>query len=1213
MNDLLATYSFLPWLRQGLTNKITAIDTDPKVKLRATVPFQLLLKGEQLIGETEEEDILQQNIAIKEIPLYGPGDLNGMFNKAIVKTEPRDRITNFEPNYLPYIEFYDEDFCWRYTPSAPNQQHRLRPWIMLVVLKEGEFNEGEYIQNKPLHYIECSNAANLFPPADQLWAWAHVHINSDLYPDDITSNIDPNAPDDKPEKKPINKLKEVLNENPDLACSRIICPRQLEEKSKYRAFLMPVFETGRLAGLGRDPEKASDKIYATLSAWENYPGRENLQPNNFPYYYSWEFSTGTMGDFEYLVRLLKPKPVDPRVGQRDVDVTDPAPNISGITDKALGGVLKLGGALKNPEADDGKWYDHYPHQFQTELAHFIDLADDYDFLSADKANQNAANISIQSYPDPIITAPLYGRWHALTQRLLFDRQGNYVLNDQNWVHQLNLDPRFRIASGFGTQVIQTNQEEYMNAAWEQVGRILEANRMIRMGQFQVKTSAVWHDNLISSKKVSLERTFLLTTPIHKRVIVNGTTVYYQIRNSVVPLAATSAAMRRIMRPGSRLMRSLPFNKTLSEGNFLNRINQCEITPAIPKGIPEGAISTDLVVRDLVRGQGVRWAELLLERNQRPEKVDSLPENPNFKLVSDFIITSGFEITPVKEPLGPDSPEDRFKDALKDVYSLIQASREAYAEDDRQRLDLPKLANSVLEAIDPEETIIKRIWRRIDVPEHILRLIGKDFKEVMAYPEYDIPMYKPLSDISSDLFMPNINYVEQNSITLLQTNQPFIESYMIGLNHEFARELLWREFPTDQRGSYFRQFWDVSSFFNSKGLSPEALRESLKDIPQIHEWLSSSELGDHDNREATGPESKLFTLTLQDIQPYKTYQEFIDKANPDDFAKKFKDHGYSLSATHTIESKENGKTWEVFDNKHDYIISDESGNLNVYKGRGEEVVMVIRGEILKKYPNAVIYAHRARWQMKKSELKLASITHQNIKLSYTEYKDFINNASPDVFSQKFKDQGVTLSPKHKIEVKELDKTWEVFDSQNNYVIVIENDVLNIYKGAIDTENERRLAELFGSEAKGLPTTKVKFPLFQAKVDPDIYFLGFDLTVEAAHGEMEGNEDDPGWFFVLQERAGETRFGLDIAKEGELNTWNDLAWNDITLVKGSNIDVNTSPGKLIQPKGDDNEKLSQYLEDSAISWDNDINSDSLAYILYQAPMMIAVHAREMLNSA
>ena len=43
----------------------------------------------------------------------------------------------------------------------------------------------------------------------------------------------------------------------------------------------------------------------------------------------------------------------------------------------------------------------------------------------------------------------------------------------------------------------------------------------------------------------------------------------------------------------------------------------------------------------------------------------------------------------------------------------------------------------------------------------------------------------------------------NSVTLVQPNSRFIEAFMIGLNHEMGRELLWREYPTDRRGSYFR--------------------------------------------------------------------------------------------------------------------------------------------------------------------------------------------------------------------------------------------------------------------------------------------------------------------------------------------------------------------------------------------------------------------------
>ena len=52
---------------------------------------------------------------------------------------------------------------------------------------------------------------------------------------------------------------------------------------------------------------------------------------------------------------------------------------------------------------------------------------------------------------------------------------------------------------------------------------------------------------------------------------------------------------------------------------------------------------------------------------------------------------------------------------------------------------------------------------------------------------------------------------------------------MGLNHEFARELLWRE-PTDQRGSTFRQFWDVRGFFNAVNLMTRA---ELRDIPPLH--------------------------------------------------------------------------------------------------------------------------------------------------------------------------------------------------------------------------------------------------------------------------------------------------------------------------------------------------------------------------------------------
>jgi hypothetical protein len=334
---------------------------------------------------------------------------------------------------------------------------------------------------------------------------------------------------------------------------------------------------------------------------------------------------------------------------------------------------------------------------------------------------------------------------------------------------------------------------------------------------------------------------------------------------------------------------------------------------------------------------------------------------------------------------------------------------------------------------------------------------------------DVPMYEPLKNLSSEYFLPNINLIEQNSITLLENNQRFIEAYMVGLNHEFARELLWREYPTDQRGSTFRQFWDVRGVFNASNLDDETLKESLRDIPPLHLWQKPSKLGEHDQRRQ----------------------------------------------------------------------SQESE---------QRLVLVIRGELLKRYPNAVIYAHRACWQ-----------------------KKAVNAA----------DQ--TLAP--------CDRS-----------------------GAIDNTVERRFATLTPAEEDNPPRSKVLTPMYEAKVDPDIYFFGFDLTVEQAKGGTGTNpNDDPGWFFVIKERPGEPRFGLAKDAPAALQVWDDLSWPAIQPnPPGALIEIAAAPPNLsVSNPGSDDEKFPQFQEDRAIQWDRTrLSSAELGYALFRAPVLVGIHASEML---
>jgi hypothetical protein len=1092
MTRPLGTHSFLPWLRQGIANEIQSPDFDTSVRVRASVEVNLAVTGEAVGGGT-----VQTTPVTRSVELFGPGDIVGIDRRAIVRTEPRDWITNFEPNYLAHIEFYDEDFPWRYTPAAPDlAKGRLRPWIALVVLEEGEFTEGQAPGDRPLPYIEVPDLG-VFPRPDELWAWAHVHVNRTLAASDaefVSTDMSAVIP----------KLKAVLAENPDLAYSRLMSPRKLGQNRPYHAFLMPTFEAGRRAGLGLD----LGDLPATMSAWD-----ASTRPDGqrFPYYYRWFFRTGDTGDFETLVRLLKPNPIDPRVGTREMDVQFPGSNVRGVDNPELGGILKLGGALRPPSKVPPEppdvfelWDEPFPRPLQEDLARLINLADDYQRMGD---------------PDPIVTPPLYGTWHALANRVLVEADGSPVVPRDNWVQRLNLDPRFRVAAGLGTRVIQDQQELLVDAAWEQVGKVLEAQRRVRFGQFSLEVSQIWYDrHLMPMLDVSRQKMLLLVAPLNKRILAGGVTIHHALGESLVQPAMTSSAFRRAIRPRARLVRSLPFDTTRLPDQLIARVNAAEVSAAPPKVAPPGAITTDRAA-DLIRpsdapaailellrrlpqlptllvvaaiilalllvlaapaigillgiaivGGAVvlarklsqwrdadRAADAVSDAGQTPEAVDRLPQ------VSNFVISPlGNRFTP--QP-GPDSIEAlRFKSALRDSFTLRQASASAGAVIPLHSLDLGDTALTAITALEPSRTVARRIRAAIFVPPRITEEIGDTFVEPMAYPVIDLPMYEPLKKLSSELFLPNVQLITQNTITLLETNQRFIESYMVGLNHEFARELLWREYPTDLRGSTFRQFWDVRGVFNSENLSDDALKEKLRDIPPLHLWAKDSALGTHNNRD------------LPDL------------------------------------------------------------------------VLAIRGELLKRYPTAVIYAHRACWQRK-------------------------SDGSPDDMAKD-----------------------PCFRS-----------------GGIDNTQERRLIPLTPDEEDAPPRSKVRTPLYEAKVDPDIYFLGFDLTVaEVKGGTGEDPNDDPGWFFVIKERPGEPRFGLDEDQQPVLNVWNDLSWPDVLPnPPGSFIEIATAPGAFtLVPPGAGDEKAVQFADDQKIAWSHDMSSSELAYILFQAPVLVAVHASEML---
>lgn len=131
---------------------------------------------------------------------------------------------------------------------------------------------------------------------------------------------------------------------------------------------------------------------------------------------------------------------------------------------------------------------------------------------------------------------------------------------------------------------------------------------------------------------------------------------------------------------------------------------------------------------------------------------------------------------------------------------------------RDRIGAPALR--LVEKLDPRLTVPARIAGRLKggsgrIPSWLTPGWFDDgrIEPVMAHPRFRYPMYEPLHRYDRDWMIPGLGQIERPDMaTLLETNNRFIEAYLIGLNHEMARELLWREYPTDQRGTYFSSFW-----------------------------------------------------------------------------------------------------------------------------------------------------------------------------------------------------------------------------------------------------------------------------------------------------------------------------------------------------------------------------------------------------------------------
>jgi hypothetical protein len=338
-----------------------------------------------------------------------------------------------------------------------------------------------------------------------------------------------------------------------------------------------------------------------------------------------------------------------------------------------------------------------------------------------------------------------------------------------------------------------------------------------------------------------------------------------------------------------------------------------VTPSSAgKGIVPGQIppKTSPAFQDYLRRAALR------DGNFSPDLISKLAAAPALKLtelrpgtlpwqlvlkdLASSAVVHAADVTPAPPPVGGvDSTDARLlRTSLTGLFTRLDA-RVAVGPQ-LTPVDTAALSQNVVASLDPRITIPDAVRSRIVFAPGMSWNPPDPLEPVMAYPEFPQPMYEPLRDRSQDLMLAGLDQVPADTVSLLLTNQRFVEAYMVGLNHEMARELLWNEFPTDQRGSYFRQFWDV------RGVPPSATAGDLRDIKAISLWPDTEALGANSAR----------------------------KPPPG----------------------------------------------------GDYLVLLVRGELLRRYPNTIVYAVEAKWNLQTRARELGD------KESHPLFKGSLN---PDV--------------------------------------------------------------------------------------------------------------------------------------------------------------------------------------------------------------------------
>ncbi len=561
-----------PWVRKGVSAKIA--ETDNLGQGTGSIverPFvQLALNLESTTVKQKEK---VSSTEVQNLSIVGPGDVLTVSSNSVMNFYPPSGNKGFSTEHDPYIEFWEPDFAWRYTPASPQKNgksEKLRPWLALVTCKTGAYSMSKNSNGVDIVTFNVNSQdeyESVFPNPTEVWKTAHAQgapVNSENTATSLVKNAD--------FCRIIGiKWKKIEEKTEDGKTIQ----KNFERDTEYTAFVIPVFETTRLRALGYDDEVA--KTIAQTSAWaKTYSEQKNkLNGLSFPSFFSWKFTTGGES-FKTLVNKLKSYSTE-KTGI-NVDVSDLGDGLSySILEQNKIPERKSIIMPAATQTVDNKPAEAFPKENGDEATVYTRLKDKLEMSPVFEENMalisgNSQN-NISTDDDPCVVPPIYGGKHSMATNLE---------NAKSWVKQVNLDLHYRAAAGLGKKIVQEHQEQFVNRAWKQIEavkalnsriyqKLLSANvkKSVKNRNFNGVCKKIDFNKDTDAKNIFVKNLMLSLAPM-AQTDVNGTNINQILQSQNIPTSFMSSAFRNKTQMLASNLKDLDFSslmESVAAGNF----------------------------------------------------------------------------------------------------------------------------------------------------------------------------------------------------------------------------------------------------------------------------------------------------------------------------------------------------------------------------------------------------------------------------------------------------------------------------------------------------------------------------------------------------------------------------------------------------------------------------------------------------------------------